>query len=188
MSLYIPEKYINYLSETQRKTVLAKSLLLILIVSIIALSNTLYAANTKDLLGQVRPDFSLPDLKEKLHSPANWKGKILVINFWATWCTPCLKEIPMFNRVQKEYAPDGVQFIGIAIDNKASINKFIQKTPIDYPVLYGIKSTTKLVQDYGNAAGVLPYTVFIDRAGKIQRIAPGQLREKYTRESIESML
>ncbi|MDH5216849.1 MAG: TlpA family protein disulfide reductase, partial [Gammaproteobacteria bacterium] len=104
------------------------------------------------------------------------------------WCTPCLKEIPMFNRVQKEYAPDGVQFIGIAIDNKASIEKFMQKTPINYPVLYGVKTTTELVQDYGNDAGVLPYTVFIDHEGIIQRIAPGQLKETYTRESIEKML
>lgn len=167
---------------------MAKSILLLLFLAVVHTNNLAHAAKASDVLGQKRPTFSLPDLNEKIHTPDNWKGKILVINFWATWCTPCLKEIPMFNRVQKEYAPDGVQFIGIAIDNKASIEKFMQKTPINYPVLYGVKTTTELVQDYGNDAGVLPYTVFIDHEGIIQRIAPGQLKETYTRESIEKML
>ena len=167
---------------------MARSILLILLLAFVHSNNLAQAAKAGDVLGQKRPTFSLPDLNEKIQTPDNWKGKVLIINFWATWCTPCLKEIPMFNRVQKEYAPDGIQFIGIAIDNKASIEKFKQKTPINYPVLYGIKSTTKLVQEYGNEAGVLPFTIFIDRRGIIQRIAPGQLTEKYTRESIEKML
>jgi len=165
-----------------------KSILLLLLLAISHSNSPVQAAKAKDVLGQKLPTFTLPDLNEKIQTPDNWKGKILVINFWATWCTPCLKEIPMFNRVQKEYAPDGIQFIGIAIDNKASIEKFIQKTPINYPVLYGVKTATKLVQEYGNEAGVLPFTVFIDAKGIVQRIAPGQLKEKYTRESIEKML
>lgn len=147
-----------------------------------------HAANAKEILGKTQPGFSLPNLNDQIKSHLDWRGKTLVINFWATWCTPCLKEIPMFNRIQKEYAADGVQFIGIAIDNKDAINTFITRTPIDYPVLYGIKDTTQLTQKYGNNAGVLPYTVFVDSRGKIQRIAPGKLSEKYTRESIESML
>ena len=167
---------------------MARSILLLLLFAFVYTNNPAQAAKARDVLGQNRPEFSLPDLNEKIQTPDNWKGKILVINFWATWCTPCLKEIPMFNRVQSEYAPDGVQFIGIAIDNKASIQEFMQKTPINYPVLYGVKTATKLVQEYGNDAGVLPYTVFIDAQGIIQRIAPGQLKEKYTRESIEKML
>jgi thiol-disulfide isomerase/thioredoxin len=147
-----------------------------------------WAAKAKDLLGKPQPGFTLPDLKETTHSHRDWQGKILVINFWASWCTPCLKEIPMFNRVQKEYAPDGVRFIGIAIDNKQAIETFMKKVPIDYPVLYGVRAATRVVQDYGNSAGVLPFTIFIDRQGIIRRIASGKLSEKYTRESIETML
>ena len=142
----------------------------------------------KDLLGKTHQDFSLPNLDGTRQSLSDWKGKTIVLNFWATWCAPCKKEIPMFNKLQKEYAEDDVQFIGVAVDNIKTIRIFIDKVPIDYPVLYGVEDATKITQTYGNKLGVLPYTVFIDKRGRIQTIVSGALSQSYTRQTIEKLL
>ncbi|MDH5545844.1 MAG: TlpA family protein disulfide reductase [Gammaproteobacteria bacterium] len=157
-------------------------------LALVLLSTSVYSADTKQLFGKQQPGFTLTNLEGQVQSESDWQNKVLVINFWASWCTPCRKEIPLFNRLQKEYGPDGVQFIGIAVDTRDAVLKFIQKTPIDYPVFFGTQEATRLTQDYGNTAGVLPYTVFVDRRGRIQTLAPGQLNETYTRKHLEKLL
>ena len=139
-------------------------------------------------LGKDQPNFSLPDINGKLWTNQSWQGKALVVNFWASWCTPCRREIPMFNRLQKEYQPDGVQFIGIAIDNKHAVETFKAKIPIDYPVLIGNLDAGKLSRQFGNLQEVLPYTVFVNKHGKIEIITAGGLDEETTRRSIEKLL
>lgn len=162
-----------------------KTLILFLLLSLAA--STTHAVTAKQMLGQPAPDFVLPSLSGDFLSLDEWRGKVLVINFWASWCTPCRKEIPMFNRLQKDYQGD-VQFVAIAIDHLEAVKEFMKKTPIEYPVVFGVRSTTQLVQAYGNSSGVLPYTVFVDRKGRIQTIAPGLLKEAFTRRSIEKLL
>lgn len=133
-------------------------------------------------------DFSFPDLTNTEHRLDEWKGKILVVNFWATWCPPCRKEIPAFNRVQQKYKDRNVQFIGIALDDTEAIQQFIKIIPIDYPVLVGGDDMgARAAHAFGNEEGVLPYTVFITADGKIHTQVSGGLSETATENTLNAM-
>ena len=116
-------------------------------------------------LATYRPAFKLPDIEGQWREISEWDGKIIVLNFWATWCPPCLKEIPVFNAMQEKYQ-DKVRFIGVAIDEWPRVKAFVKSRPINYPVLVEMDSMNVAIQ-YGNHLGVLPFTVFIDRNGEI---------------------
>jgi thiol-disulfide isomerase/thioredoxin len=107
------------------------------------------------------------DLEEKVQPLAQWKGKVMVVNFWATWCPPCRAEIPEFIRFQKLYVKQGVQFVGIAIDQKSKVQTFAKEIGMNYPVLLGDLAGIDLARRIGNTEGGLPYTVIVDRNGKI---------------------
>lgn len=149
-------------------------------------SSTFAAENA--ILGKSAPEFSFPTLTGEKYTLASIPGKIKIINFWATWCTPCQKEIPLLNKLHEEYTEDGLQIIGIAIDNAEAVKKFIDLIPIEYLHLIGGFEASALVEKYGNQQGVLPYTVIIDRRGKILSVAAGLLTEQYLRKSIEKYL
>lgn len=157
---------------------------------LLVMFNTAYAGVTSDdnILNSTAPEFSLTDLNNRLRNSAEWKGKTIILNFWATWCTPCRKEIPLLNKMQKEYSDDGLVVIGVAIDNIIAVQQFTQKIPINYIKLIGGTDATRLIQQYGNHTGVLPYTVIIDKRGKIVSIAQGLLTESYLRQSLEKWL
>ena len=106
-----------------------------------------------------------------------WRGKVLVVNFWATWCTPCREEIPELMKLQRKYASNGVQFVGIAIDNVAKVRNYSNEMHIDYVLLIGGIETLGMSRDLGNSAGVLPFTVVLDRAGKVAYAHAGALTE-----------
>ena len=167
-----------------------KPLLFIIILILIGflLSSPLLALETinkRHILGKIAPEISLPNIDNQNQSLKQWQGSVILINFWATWCLPCLKEIPLLNKFQKKYAVDGLQIVGIAIDNKQAIKRFSQKTPLQYPNLLGNAQTTL---KFGNQAGLLPYTVIINQKGKIVEIASGMLTEKYLKNVIEKHL
>ncbi len=145
-------------------------------------------ASESGMVGHPRPDVELPDLAGAIHNLDEWRGKVLVINFWATWCAPCLREIPMFNAIQSRYGVDKVQFVGIAIDNTTAITKFLLATPVHYQVLVGGFEGAALAEDFGNEQGALPYTVFVDKQGIISAAALGGLTEKITRAHIDKLL
>lgn len=135
------------------------------------------------------PAVNLPDLSGKERTLDEWKGKTLVVNFWATWCPPCRKEIPAFNRIQQAYKDRGVQFIGIALDDSEAIEQFLKIIPIDYPVLVGGDDNgARAAHAFGNAEGVLPYTVFVTREGKIHSQVSGGLSESATEKTLNEML
>lgn len=134
-----------------------------------------------------RPEFQLPDINGKTHTVNEWDGKALVVNFWATWCTPCRHEIPFFNKLQAKYAQQGVQFIGIALDDINAVKRFLKVVPIDYPVLIGDDDAIPIAKAYGNNEGVLPYTVFIDKTGNIISIAEGGLSEEITESTLKKL-
>ncbi|MEQ8663021.1 MAG: TlpA disulfide reductase family protein [Gammaproteobacteria bacterium] len=94
-------------------------------------------------------------------------GRVTVLNFWATWCPPCLREIPAFVALQREHADDGLQFIGIALDEAAPVADFVAEKGINYPVLVGSNDVVRLMQTLGNDIGGLPYTVVLDAAGTV---------------------
>jgi len=121
---------------------------------------------------------SLPDEQGVPQPLAQWKGKVLVVNFWATWCPPCLKEIPELRRVQEKLGPAGVQVVGIAVDDKAKVIDFVKTTPLNYPSLIAAAEGLTLSRRAGNKLGGLPYTVIIDRQGRTARIELGAIDEK----------
>ena len=112
-------------------------------------------------------DFALPDLQGKQRRLSQWRGKVLVLNFWATWCPPCLEEIPLFIDFQEKYKNKGLQIIGVAIDTKDNVIDFREVLAINYPILIDTGAGMKIMEQYGNRVGSLPYSVMIDRDGRI---------------------
>lgn len=121
------------------------------------------------------PSFSLPDLQGQSHAIDQWKGQVLIINFWATWCPPCLEEIPLLNELQAHYGDQGLQMIGIAVDDAEPVQNFMQHSQINYPVLIAGLSGTNLAMSLGNPAGVIPFSVIVDREGRIAATRAGTL-------------
>lgn len=115
---------------------------------------TLFKAGFKDLAGIRQP-------------LSQWRGKVLVVNFWATWCPPCRTEIPEFIKLQTKYGAQGLQFVGIAIDETAKVQAFSDQMGMNYPVLVGDLDAVALSQATGNRLGGLPYTLILDRTGKV---------------------
>lgn len=123
-----------------------------------------FDAHADDIL----PMFSFPDTDEKMHTISEWEGKTLVINFWATWCQPCLKEIPEFVQLQTQYAKQNVQFIGIAIDELPAVTRYKNSVNINYSVLISSEwDGFNLAQQLGNNSNTVPYTVVVNPVGKI---------------------
>lgn len=120
---------------------------------------------------------SLPDLGGKAQAFSQWRGKVLVVNFWATWCAPCRAEIPELMRVQRNHESNGVQVVGIAIDNAAKVIDYAEEIGIDYVLLLGSGEVLGIAKELGNRAGVLPFTVILDRSGKVVHAYAGALTE-----------
>lgn len=127
---------------------------------------------------------SFDDLEGKLVALADFKGKPLVLNFWATWCPPCRKEIPDLVEIQSLYGERGVTLIGVAVEEKTRIPEFVKDNKVNYPILVGREHGIELLQALGNRSAGLPYTVVLDRQGDIVFIKRGAL----TRERLEQVL
>lgn len=107
----------------------------------------------------------------------HWKGKMLVINFWASWCLPCREEMPVFSNVQQEWGKRNLQFVGIAIDDPEEVISFLNETPVNYPILLGDDTLIDWAGKLGNTAGVLPFSVLVDSQGKIVSTRLGSLNK-----------
>ena len=118
----------------------------------------------------------MPDLTGHQTSLGAWKGKVLVVNFWATWCVPCREEIPDFIRLQKEFGDKGVQFIGIAADQADKVALFSNEFHINYPLLIGNYGALDLAKRVGNRISALPFTVVLDRNGRLVHRQLGVLK------------
>lgn len=115
---------------------------------------------------------------------AAWKGKILVVNYWATWCPPCREEMPMFSALHKKYQANGVQFVGIGIDSVDKIREYQMSEKIAYPLLVGTLDAMRSSQGLGNTAQALPFTVLINRQGQLDTVKLG----KFTEAELEARL
>lgn len=120
------------------------------------------------------PDISLPDANGRPHRLADWAGKPLVVNFWATWCEPCRREIPLLEGLRLENHRNAFEIVGIAIDHRDSVVKYVRDMNIDYPVLVGERGGLEAAAAFGMEP-VLPFTVFADAQGRIVTLKIGEL-------------
>ena len=123
---------------------------------------------------EVLPELALPGLDGTRHRLADWKGRPLVVNFWASWCEPCRREIPLLKSLRRERATDRLEIVGIAIDFRDAAQKYAQDSGIDYPVLVGEQGGIEAVGAFGMDP-VLPFSAFADRAGRIVTLKVGEL-------------
>ena len=135
---------------------------------------------SREMVGQHRPAFELPDRDGIPHGVGEWDGRVLVVNFWASWCGPCRREMPAFARLQTAHGAEGLQFVGIAIDDVPEVQRFLEEldAPVNYPILVAQDAAIDVAKAYGNALGLLPYTVIVDRAGVIRDTRYGELAQE----------
>lgn len=130
----------------------------------------------------------LADLEGQARTLDEWRGKVLIVNYWATWCAPCREEIPVFIRLQRKYGDRGLQFIGIAIDRAEAVAAFSREFGMNYPVLIGGADAIEISRRAGNRVGALPFTVILDRSGVIVARELGGLKESRLSELIQPLL
>ena len=119
----------------------------------------------------------LPDLAGQQQDMAQWRGKVVIVNFWATWCAPCREEIPAFVKLQAKYGPRGAQFVGIAIDQPDKVAAFARDFGMNYAILLGGIDTVDMTRHAGNRIGALPFTVILGRDGRIVSSELGKAKE-----------
>ena len=124
------------------------------------------------VLHRRRPDFLLPDLEGRRRAPREWDGKVLVVNFWATWCAPCREEIPLLMALERR-RPE-VRVIGIALDTADAVRTFAKELGIGYPLLFD-DARGSTMRRYGNRFGALPFTVVAGRDGRVGYVRLGVL-------------
>lgn len=122
------------------------------------------------------PEFSLKNRAGELQSVHSWPEKSLILNFWATWCAPCRREIPLLKELQREHGGEGFQVVGIAVDFREDVLKYADQMQIDYPLLIGEQDGLNAVDAFGIEAVGFPFTVFTDRQGRIITTHLGELR------------
>lgn len=122
----------------------------------------------------VLPELTLPDANGVAHRLSDWAGQPLIVNFWATWCEPCRREIPLLIKLRHERAARGLAIVGIAIDFRAAVVKYASAAAIDYPLLIGADAGLKTVDAFGMDL-VFPFSVFADREGRVVAVKVGEL-------------
>lgn len=131
---------------------------------------------------------SLPDPAGKPQAIAQWRGKVLVVNFWATWCGPCREEMPDFVRAQDEYGAKGLQIVGIAVDNVDKVQQFSKELGLNYPALIGGYDAMDLSREWGNTLVALPFTLVLDRQGRIAYTHLGPVKPDKFRDVLTKLL
>ena len=140
---------------------------------------------TDAVIGSPRPEFAMQDINGKIRNIKDWDGKVILLNFWATLCPPCRKEMPGFVELQKEYGDQGLQIIGIAMDNEQSVRVFAKEIQVNYPLMAGDTETIELAKRYGDTIGALPFTAIINRKGEISSTFAGELSKSRALESLK---
>jgi thiol-disulfide isomerase/thioredoxin len=119
---------------------------------------------------------ALPDPAGKEQRLDQWRGKVLVVNFWATWCAPCREEMPEFIKAQQQLGGKGLQFVGIAVDQADKVEQFAKEIGLNYPTLIGGFGAMELSRTLGNDKMALPFTIVVDRAGAVVHTQLGELK------------
>ncbi|MGA9851969.1 MAG: TlpA disulfide reductase family protein [Gammaproteobacteria bacterium] len=133
---------------------------------------------------------SLDDLSGKSHTLADWHGKVLLVNFWATWCPPCREEIPLLVKLQAKYAAQGLQVVGIATDEQSEqdVRSFVKQMVVNYPILMSDNQSAQIISAMGGTFIGLPVTLLLDRDGKVFKIHSGQLEPQEAENLVRAAL
>jgi peroxiredoxin len=146
-----------------------------------------HAADSQTALSQAAAQV-LTDLQGNQRRISDWRGKVVLVNFWATWCTPCLREIPALREARRKYGERGFEVLGIAIDEKQAVLRFVAEQQIEYPILEAENGGLELLTSLGNERGGLPFSVVLDRQGMIRLRHLGELTPAQIEEEIEKLL
>lgn len=123
----------------------------------------------------------------KPQSLAAYRGRPVVVNFWASWCGPCVAEMPELSALQREYAKKGIQFVGLGVDSATNVKAFLQKVKVEYPVYIAGFGGADLARAFGNQAGGLPFTVVIDAKGTVRSTKLGQIKPDELRHTLDAL-
>ena len=146
------------------------------------------ASPARQLVGQRRPDYTLGASDGSFVSATDFDGKVVLVNFWATWCAPCREEMPMLMDLRERHHEQGFEVVGIALDDVGRAREFAAELGINYPILVGSTDVMAMLQLYGNASGTLPYSVLVDRAGIIRWTRLGVLEAHTLVPEIEALI
>ncbi|MGU3775679.1 TlpA family protein disulfide reductase [Burkholderia metallica] len=116
-----------------------------------------------------------------------FKGQKVVVNFWASWCGPCVEEMPELVALSHQYRQKGIRFVGIGVDSEQNVKNFLQKVKVDYPVFVSGYAGADLARNFGNTAGALPFTVVIDASGKIRETKLGQIQPAELKKTLDAL-
>lgn len=157
-------------------------------VFLFTLAALLIVFSSPTVLGQeaVRPQFALKNINGSTVRLRAYRGKVVLINFWATWCPPCRAEMPDLVRLQREHAKQGLQIIGITYppEKKSRVRRFARSLKVNYPIILG----TRQIRERFSSDETLPLTVVIDRDGKVKEIISGILLRQEFDEKIKPLL
>lgn len=150
-----------------------------MLIAVVAGGAGFFSYQRWHLANESVPDLTLIDLDGKTHLLSEFRGKLTLVNFWASWCAPCIQEIPMLVKAQSQYGARGFQIIGPAMDSRQPVLDAMKKLGINYPVYGSEDEVTKAMDALGDDGGVLPYSVLISPEGKIvDRITGGISQER----------
>lgn len=128
-----------------------------------------------DGLPEILPDFTLANLEGQPQSIRSWTGKSMIVNFWATWCAPCRREIPLLKQIQAEHGAEGFQIVGVAVDFRDDVLKYAKEIGIDYPLLIGEEDGLEAVTKFGRGSLGFPFTVFTDNQHRLVLFHLGEI-------------
>jgi thiol-disulfide isomerase/thioredoxin len=132
-------------------------------------------ADDADGLPETLPDFTLANLEGQPQSIRSWTGKSMIVNFWATWCAPCRREIPLLKKIQAEHGAEGFQIVGVAVDFRDDVLKYAKEIGIDYPLLIGEEDGLEAVTKFGQGSLGFPFTVFTDNQQRLVLFHLGEI-------------